>query len=172
MAGSKVLTRTDIARRAALYEGRRRFVTSGSGTAMTNSGRICLAAVLLLAAAQAASGQTAPPSTLPPVTVTSPPQQPGTLRPVPPLQIPAPASPAPVGQQMRAVPQISIPIGQPANPVPAPPDATVAPPSNPSPTVSQRATLARCDALQGSAAREECRRRVFVGATPEPVQSR
>ena len=141
---------------------------------MTKSGRICLTAVLLLAAAQAASGQTAPPSTLPHVTVTSPPQQPGTLRPVPPLQMPtpAPASPAPVGQQMRAVPQISIPIGQPQNPVSAPPDAMVPPPSNPSPTVSQRATLARCDALQGSAAREECRRRVFVGATPEPVQSR
>ena len=73
---------------------------------------------------------------------------------------------------MRAVPQISIPIGQPQNPVSAPPDAMVPPPSNPSPTVSQRAALARCDALQGSAARDECRRRLFVGATPEPLQSR
>jgi hypothetical protein len=139
---------------------------------MTNSGRICLAAVLLLAAAQAASAQTAPPSTLPPAA--SPLQQPGTLRPVPPLQMqaPAPASPAPVGQQMRAVPQISIPIGQTANPVPAPPDAAVPPPGNPSPNVSQRSELARCDALQGDAARDECRRRVFVGVTPEPLQSR
>jgi hypothetical protein len=139
---------------------------------MTNSGRICLAAVLLLAAAQAASGQTASSSTLPPVTVTSPPQQPGTLRTLPPLQMPAPASPAPVGQQMRAVPQISIPIGQTPNPVPAPPDAMVPPPGNPSPTVSQRSELARCDALQGNAARDECRRRIFVGVTPEPVQRR
>jgi hypothetical protein len=48
----------------------------------------------------------------------------------------------------------------------------VPPPGNPSPIVSQRAALARCDALQGAPARDECRRRVFVGETPEPVQSR
>jgi hypothetical protein len=135
---------------------------------MSSFARVWIAAPLLGAAA--AFAQSVPPSVQPAPTV---PAQPGTVRPVPPLQMPPPA-PAPAVPQPRVVPQINIPIGPPPEPVPPlqpPPHPPMQPPDAGT-SASQRAALARCDGLQGDAARTECRRRVFVGPSAQPGTGR
>jgi hypothetical protein len=136
---------------------------------MSSFARASIAVALLEAAAAFAQG--APPPSVPPSVQPAPtvPAQPGTLRPVPPLQMPRPA-PAPAVPEPRVVPQITIPIGPAPGPVPPlqqPPQAPMQP-VDAGTAASQRAALARCDGLQADAARAECRRRVFVDPSTRP----
>jgi hypothetical protein len=142
---------------------------------MSPTARSWIAALLWASALPSAwtqgPGPGMPPATAPPG-VAAPEQQPGTVRPVPPLQMPPPA-PAPAVPETRVVPQISIPIGKPLETVPplqAPPQTPL--PADAGTVASERAALARCDALQGDAARVECRRRVFVGPSAQPGAGR